>query len=218
MADASCVRGIARIALISRITVFILQLCFNHFLDDYDSSSSLPLSTEESTADRGIAILLNGFHKWDSVYFLKIADEGYKYEQYMAFFPLYPMLSRAVTSLVHPCTGGLVQFSNVLLLLSCTVSWAAFIIASVHLYKLGLFVVKDNVVAYIAAVLFCINPASVFFSSVYTESLFACCLFCGLYHLVKAKRLSQWLLSSIVLSLGTATRSNGILSCGFVTH
>ena len=44
--------------------------------------------------------IFGGFGKWDAVYFLKIAEEGYKYEQYMAFFPFYPWIFERTLHLV----------------------------------------------------------------------------------------------------------------------
>ena len=43
-------------------------------------------------ADAMVNRLLGHFERWDGVYFAMIAKEGYKYEQFHAFFPLYPMI------------------------------------------------------------------------------------------------------------------------------
>ena len=39
---------------------------------------------------------------WDSVYFARVATNGYEYEQTHAFFPLLPWLMRALS----PLFGG----------------------------------------------------------------------------------------------------------------
>lgn len=57
------------------------------------SSSSLCfMSFQPTWSDSLFQKLFGGLGKWDAAYFLKIAEEGYKYEQYMAFFPLYPWI------------------------------------------------------------------------------------------------------------------------------
>lgn len=45
-------------------------------------------------ADTIVESLLGHFERWDGVYFAAIAKEGYKYEHFHAFFPLYPFLIR----------------------------------------------------------------------------------------------------------------------------
>ena len=159
--------------------------------------------------------IFGGFGKWDAVYFLKIAEKGYSYEQYMAFFPLYPWILRTVTCIFKPAVKFLdLSQRSALLVCGWAVNTLFFTIAAVSLYKLTLRLFKRSKVALVSSLLFCINPASVFMSSLYTESLFCCLQFTALYHL-------EHEISTVVLllfGLGCATRSNGILSCGFVSH
>jgi len=56
--------------------------------------------------------------------------------------------------------------------------------------------------------------ASVFMSSLYTESLFSCLQFTALWYLEEERST----LAVLLFGNGCATRSNGVLSCGFVTH
>ena len=46
---------------------------------------------------------------------------------------------------------------------------SAFVLAACCLYALGVEVLRDRRLAWRGALLFCCNPASVFFSSLYTE-------------------------------------------------
>ena len=55
-----------------------------------------------------------------------------------------------------------------------------------------------------ATLLFCFNPASVFFSAAYTESLFAGLTMAGLYY--QASR--PWM-AAVSFAAASATRSNG---------
>lgn len=65
---------------------------------------------------------------------------------------------------------------------------AAFVAAAVLLYRLGQKVLSDERAACVAALLFCVNPASVFFSAIYTESLFAMASFAGMLFGVSFQR------------------------------
>jgi phosphatidylinositol glycan class V len=67
-----------------------------------------------------------------------------------------------------------------LILAGVLVSNVAFVLAAVALYRLGCAVLNDEPLACTAALLFVINPASVFFSAIYTESVFALTSFAGM--------------------------------------
>ncbi|OQR73433.1 GPI mannosyltransferase 2-like, partial [Tropilaelaps mercedesae] len=89
----------AKFAAGSRFLVFILQFLFNYFISDHraDAFRSPLIAIESkrwSSADRVIQTLLEGFTRWDSQYFLHIAQFGYTYEHMAAFFPGYPYLAR----------------------------------------------------------------------------------------------------------------------------
>ena len=72
------------------------------------------------------------------------------------------------------------------------------------LCRLSLKVLADPALAASATLLFCFNPASVFFSAAYTEGLFAGLTMAGLYH--QASR--PWT-SAVSFAAASATRSNG---------
>ena len=159
--------------------------------------------------------VFGGFAKWDAVYFLEIADEGYKYEQFMAFFPLYPWTLRALAWIFQPGSKFMIiNEQSSLLVIGWTVNTVCFILAAIALYKLTLRLFGRCKVALLSSLLFCFNPASIFMSSLYTESMFAFLQFTGMYFL--EREIST--LAVLLFSLGCATRSNGILSCGFISH
>ena len=70
--------------------------------------------------------------------------------------------------------------------------------------SLSLEVLQDSSLAARATLLFCLTPASVFYSAIYTESLFALLSFAGM--LWAGRR--PWL-ATAAFALATATRSNG---------
>ena len=103
---------------------------------------------------------------------------------------------------------SLVKISGVLL------SNLFFILALEELYDLSRRVLKDEYLAYKAALFFAINPASIFFSAPYSESLNALLTFYAMSKFHKAFSAK----SCVAVSLASATRANSILNIGFVVY
>ena len=104
-------------------------------------------------------------------------------EQAHAFFPLYPWLVRwaaaALRALLLPI-GLVLDKTSSLVFTAVLISNSCFVAAAVLLYRLGSAVTGDSLLAHRGALAFCVTPASVFFSTAYTESLFSALTFCGL--------------------------------------
>ena len=81
------------------------------------------------------------------------------------------------------------------------------------LYELGRRVLRDQRKAEIATVLFCFNPASIFFSAPYSESLYSWLSFSVM--LMCFDDINSVLII-VPLSLSILCRSNGLLNIGFV--
>ena len=102
--------------------------------------------------------------RWDTGFYVSIAEEGYRYQGVplpsVAFFPLYPLLMRAIGSLVGDVVAAGIIISNVALLL-----------ATMLLYRLADRswgqAVAERTIWY-----FLIFPAAFFGTAVYSESLF----------------------------------------------
>jgi hypothetical protein len=109
---------------------------------------------------------LGAFDRWDSAYYLDIAQHGYPAHAaaQTVFFPGYPLL----ISLVHGVTFGTLSYLHSAL----AVSWLAFTAAAVVLYRLATKLYGQRV-GLIATGLFCWFPATLFFMSPYSEALFA---------------------------------------------
>ena len=154
-----------------------------------------------------------GLDNWDSEYFIFIAQHGYQeFEQSMAFFPFYPLLMHALSNTLFYPLSFLISYRSVALISGVVVNFIAFPIATSALYLLTHEITRNRRLSFLAAALFCINPASVFMTAVYTECLFALFAFLGLFLLEKHW---DWL-AALSFSLAAATRSNGILLCGFL--
>ncbi|XP_078366920.1 GPI alpha-1,6-mannosyltransferase 2-like [Oculina patagonica] len=208
--------AVVRLAIFSRFLLLLFQVVVNEFISDYDTSSFVDESGVRKTGwcDFVLQQIFGGFGKWDAAYFLKIAEEGYKYEQYMAFFPLYPWTLRFLTRTLQPALRYFISEHSLFLACGWVLNTAFFALAAVSLYRLTLGLFGKKNVALVSSLLFCINPASVFMSSLYTESLFSCLQFTALCYLEQECPT----IAVLLFGLGCATRSNGVLSCGFVTH
>lgn len=142
--------------------------------------------------------------EWDGGWFIRVATDGYahgySYDDSghlvgngLAFFPLYPLLIRAVAATgLSPQTAAL------------AVSWLASAVAAVLLHLLATSLYSRRV-GYALVVLACAQPMSVVFSMAYSEGLFLA-LAAGM--LLAAHRQS-WLAAG-ALGLATAlTRPTG---------
>jgi hypothetical protein len=111
--------------------------------------------------------LSNMFARWDTFFYYTIATRGYSWNpavftyQDVVFFPLYPMLMRWGGILIggHPMIAGLL------------VSFAAFAGGLLLLYRLALLELGEDY-AWRVVLLCAVFPYAMFFSTVYTESLF----------------------------------------------
>lgn len=77
--------------------------------------------------------------------------------------------------------------------------------------RLSVLILKDQKAAYRASVLFCFNPASVFYSSLYSESLYALFALGGMFYLFSGAHT----VAVIMLALSGSARSNGALNAGY---
>lgn len=84
--------------------------------------------------------------------------------------------------------------------------------------RLSRLILSDDSIAAAAAVLFCLNPASIFHSTFYTEAPFSALTLAGLYYLHRSTGPGDWLLSSALLAGSTSVRSNGITNAWFIGH
>ncbi|MBI5497482.1 MAG: hypothetical protein HY904_20900 [Deltaproteobacteria bacterium] len=137
--------------------------------------------------------------RFDVFYYQHIArygyDEGEKATLGVAFFPLYPLLVRAVTSVVGDLFLAAVLLSNALALLA---AWV--------MLRLGTRL-KDVATGTACALLLLLAPGSGFLSYPYTESLFALLVAVAVLAIVDEKPAVAALAGALV----TATRPNGVV-------
>ncbi len=133
--------------------------------------------------------------RWDSLHYLAIARHGYSTVGNAVFYPLYPILLRAL---------GLILGSDVIA--GVAISCASFIVALELLHRLTELELGRGA-ADAAVLLLCFAPLSFFFSAVYTESVFLALSLGAVY----AARRERWALACGLGALATLTRVPGVL-------
>jgi hypothetical protein len=133
--------------------------------------------------------------RWDSSWYLAIAQFGYEVPERAAFFPLFPGLLRIGGEL----TGSALLFGIVL---SSACGLGALYLLH-RLVSLDFGVERARVSVWMLAWF----PSAIFLSAVYTESLFLVLSIGSLY----SGRLGKWPLAGLLGGLAAATRSNGFL-------
>ena len=168
----------------------------------------------EGFADGIVNIYLGGFQRWDALYFTHIAENGYVYQNSLAFFPLYPWMVRLAANTVLFPFQFCMTYRSVLVVSAFVLNLCLFVEAAGLLYSLGKKTLGDAGIAYKAALLFCINPASIFMSAPYSETTFVFLMFLGLFQFEERNPV----LANGIFSLAALTRSNGLLTAGFQLH
>ena len=144
--------------------------------------------------------LLSPLARWDAAWYLRIAESGYGGSDVRAaFFPLYPLLVRAVAA---PFGAS----PEALLLAAYVVSLAAFLGALVLLHRL-VSLELGRPLAQPALLLLAVFPAAGFFGAPYSESLFLL-LAVGAFY---AARTGRWAWAGVAAAGAAATRSAGVL-------
>jgi len=141
--------------------------------------------------------LVEPLRLWDGLWYKLIAEEGYgeHVNTYPAFWPLFPWLMRLGSDITGVATE--------------TAGWvianASFLVALTLLYRL-VALDFDRTIARRTVVALAVFPTSLFFSAVYTESLFLLLAVGALY----AARRGVWFTAGALGLLAALTRSQGI--------
>ncbi|GMP31725.1 hypothetical protein CsSME_00005819 [Camellia sinensis var. sinensis] len=118
-------RIILRAAIASRVLLIALISLWRSLLSPYDTSASINPVCLSRSSPNSTSIL------FPRVYFVRIAQCGYEYEQSYAFLPLLPLcitlLSRTVFALLIPVIG----YRAVLGLSGYVISNVAFVLAAI---------------------------------------------------------------------------------------
>ncbi|MGI8587842.1 MAG: hypothetical protein ACR2M0_09175 [Chloroflexia bacterium] len=162
------------------------------------SIGMLPMQTgQHSTYQRSTNPQLDAWSRWDSEYYLDIAEQGYSTRPQLAvFFPLYPMLLAGAA----PLTGGDYVLAGIL------VSSVACFIALFYMFKLAAWEFGEEVagrsILYMAA-----YPMALFLFAVYTESVFLAVTLAAFYY----ARRRRWAFAGSAALLAGLARPTAIV-------
>lgn len=175
---------VLQISVLSRAFYILIAYGSSKLFEPYDKSTLL---VENSF----FSFLL----RWDAIHFYTVARGSYSVEHITAFFPLYPLLISFIS-----------KYSGIgTLLLGIIISNTCFCISALVLYCITIRRYPRNV-SLASASLFCFNPASIVYSTLYSESLFTLLFLTGF--LLLELKLPK---SIFFFSLCNLTRSNGVL-------
>lgn len=166
------------------------------------SSSAIPMNTGLFGYADPNNLIIDGLIRHDSWWYVNIVERGYTMgdvktgaQGTVTFFPLYPMLVKVVAGPLH----------NVYLA-GLLVSNGALLVALGFLYGLARHEYDEETAAR-AAFYLAGAPTAVFFSAMYTESLFVA-LVCATFYFSQRR---QWEFAAIAGALASATRNTGVL-------
>jgi hypothetical protein len=158
---------------------------------------SVPGWRAPSLDQQGWHTIFTAWERFDGLWFLRIATGGYRVADHSAaFFPLYPLLTRAVSFVIggHPYAASLL------------VSNASFAGALVVLYFLASSELSERA-ARKAVLYLALFPTSLFFLAPYSEAPF---LLATLGAFWGARR-GRWWVAGVCGAAASATRNTGVL-------
>jgi Gpi18-like mannosyltransferase len=179
-----------------RLGLFVLGLIAVALVPPLDPVS-VPGWPAHPIPDPGWHNLFTVWERFDALWFLRIAAEGYRAtDGSAAFFPLYPLVTRIVSTLIggHPFAAALL------------VSNASFLGALVVLYALTRAELSDEAAKTTVLVL-ALFPTALFFFAPYSESLFLLLAVTAMW----AARRDRWVLAAAAGAGAALTRNVGVV-------
>lgn len=157
-----------------------------------------PLWSCRPTGTAGLDALVAPGCRWDSTWYLKIAEAGYTSADpaRSAFFPLYP----ALIAIVSAPLGGSLLAAGLLISWFCALAFLTLLHRTVA-------AARDAATATTVVRVAAFVPPAVFLSAVYTEALF---LLLSLGALVAARR-DRWFWAGTLAAFAASCRSIGVL-------
>ncbi|MFF2860175.1 hypothetical protein ACFVSX_09810 [Streptomyces rubiginosohelvolus] len=138
--------------------------------------------------------------RWDSVWYQRIAEHGYRYtvtlpdgsvHSDLAFFPLLPALERAVSAVTPLTLGGA----------GLLVAWTAGVLAAWGIFAVGS-QLRGRRTGVVLAALWGVYPTAFVQSMAYTETLFTALAAWALYAVLKGR----WIVAGALCVLAGLTR------------
>lgn len=203
-------RRVTGFALLTRICIILLQFVSNIVIPDLETDAFITpaINISKSIFDDYVFWIFGGFLRWDAHHFMNVAVYGYVFEHTLAFFPGHPFCIRAVGTILQFFCGEYLNIISIYLISSLFLNVILFILATRSLFYLTYKTFNDKKLAFLAASLFTINPASIFFTAPYSEALFS-------YLTFQVMLQNNVWISSIYVFFSALVRSNGVINLGF---
>ncbi len=193
-------RAALRAFVLSRLVVWVAGLGTILVLGWAESRGARldPLWSCRPTGTAGLDALVAPGCRWDSTWYLKIAEAGYTSADpaRSAFFPLYP----ALIAIVSAPLGGSLLAAGLLISWVCALAFLTLLHRTVA-------AARDAATATTVVRVAAFVPPAVFLSAVYTEALF---LVLSLGALVAARR-DRWAWAGVLGAFAASCRSIGVL-------
>ncbi len=147
---------------------------------------------------------VNMWARWDSGWYLDIAQHGYNFipgkQSNAGFFPLYPHVVRIVHFLL-PIPGDAGWLEDGIIL-----SNLALLVALIYLYQLVCLDYEPRIAARVVLYL-CVFPTTLFLSAFYSESLFLALVVAAFY----CARTARWFVAGTLCAAAAVCRPPGVL-------
>jgi hypothetical protein len=182
------------IGLSSRLLIFCAAILGSMFLGSTQVQSGTPI--------------VNLFSQWDAAWYTKIALFGYPagnnpLSGNWAFFPLYPFLMRVFGTPLF----GVLPSEQAVLISGFLISNILFFVSLFLFYQITKIVFSNGKFSLVSTIFFAFWPGALFYSSVYSESLFMTFVLGAFYFLEKGQSGK----STILGFFAALARSNGFL-------
>lgn len=197
---AAAFRAALRAFVLSRLVVWAVGLATILVLGWAESRGARldPLWSCRPTGTGALDALVGPGCRWDSTWYLKIAEAGYTSADpaRSAFFPLYP----ALIAIVSAPLGGSLLAAGLLISWVCALAFLTLLHRTVA-------AARDAATATTVVRVAAFVPPAIFLSAVYTEALF---LVLSLGALVAARR-DHWVWAGVLGAFAASCRSIGVL-------
>jgi hypothetical protein len=191
------------IFLLSRLTIVVFSYLGVTFLHVHDPGTLASSYIVLETCSSHLNCFLLSWWRWDAIHYVEIAYLGYAHHVSLsAFFPLFPLLIRALGTLF----GGSIMADYATGILLANVCFYGVLVLFYHLVS------KDygHTVARYALIYLAFNPYGIFFFVGYTESL-SLLLSLAAFIFLRRGRVLDWWLAGLCGCLAALTRPTGII-------
>lgn len=185
------------------------------FSQAYDTSTSILFEHLYGSSPTIASTFATRLSRWDAIYFIHAAKEGYVYEQEWVFGTGLSLSIRFITHLLK--IAG-VESQGLEPLVGIVLANTSHLMASLVLYKLTNILIRDATISFLSSILCIISPGGLFLSSPGPESPFSFLAFLGtLIFALRyqpgqsvVRKSSFVVLSGAIFGLATTFRSNGL--------